>query len=83
MIKIVFIRNYTKIQESITNNIKKDVISSYFEIDNKELLKTSSGIFLTRITSDPDNIINAFDAVRGNFTKNTFKYICIYIYISY
>ena len=35
--KIVFIRNYTKIQESITNNIKKDVISSYFEIDNKEL----------------------------------------------
>ena len=54
--KIVFTRNYTKIQESITNNIKKDVISSYFEIDNKELLKTSSGIFLTRITSDPDNI---------------------------
>ena len=79
--KIVFIRNYTKIQESITNNIKKDVISSYFEIDNKELLKTSSGIFLTRITSDPDNIIDAFDAVRGNFTKilsNMFVFIYIF-----
>ena len=78
--KIVFIRNYTKIQESITNNIKKDVISSYFEIDNKELLKTSSGIFLTRITSDPDNIINAFDAVRGNFTK-ILSNIFVFIYI--
>lgn len=78
--KIVFTRNYTKIQESITNNIKKDVISSYFEIDNKELLKTSSGIFLTRITSDPDNIINAFDAVRGNFTK-ILSNIFVFIYI--
>lgn len=78
--KIVFIRNYTKIQESITNNIKKDVISSYFEIDNKELLKTSSGIFLTRITSDPDNIIDAFDAVRGNFTK-ILSDIFVFIYI--
>lgn len=78
--KIVFIRNYTKIQESITNNIKKDVISSYFEIDNKELLKTSSGIFLTRITSDPDNIIDAFDAVRGNFTK-ILSNIFVFIYI--
>lgn len=78
--KIVFIRNYTKIQESITNNIKKDVISSYFEIDNKELLKTSSGIFLTRITSDPDNIVNAFDAVRGNFTK-ILSNIFVFVYI--
>lgn len=78
--KIVFIRNYNKIQESITNNIKKDVISSYFEIDNKELLKTSSGIFLTRITSDPDNIIDAFDAVRGNFTK-ILSNIFVFIYI--
>ena len=78
--KIIFIRNYTKIQESITNNIKKDVISSYFEIDNKELLKTSSGIFLTRITSDPDNIVNAFDAVRGNFTK-ILSNIFVFIYI--
>lgn len=78
--KIVFIRNYTKIQESITNNIKKDVISSYFEIDNKELLKTSSGIFLTRITSGPDNIIDAFDAVRGNFTK-ILSNIFVFIYI--
>lgn len=78
--KIVFIRNYTKIQESITNNIKKDVISSYFEIDNKKLLKTSSGIFLTRITSDPDNIIDAFDAVRGNFTK-ILSNIFVFIYI--
>lgn len=78
--KIVFIRNYTKIQESITNNIKKDVMSSYFEIDNKELLKTSSGIFLTRITSDPDNIIDAFDAVRGNFTK-ILSNIFVFIYI--
>ena len=78
--KIVFTRNYTKIQESITNNIKKDLISSYFEIDNKELLKTSSGIFLTRITSDPDNIINAFDAVRGNFTK-ILSNIFVFIYI--
>ena len=78
--KIVFTRNYTKIQESITNNIKKDVISSYFEIDNKELLKTSSGIFLTRITSDPDNIIDAFDAVRGNFTK-ILSNIFVFIYI--
>lgn len=78
--KIVFIRNYTKIQESITNNIKKDVISSYFEINNKELLKTSSGIFLTRITSDPDNIIDAFDAVRGNFTK-ILSNIFVFIYI--
>lgn len=78
--KIIFIRNYTKIQESITNNIKKDVISSYFEIDNKELLKTSSGIFLTRITSDPDNIIDAFDAVRGNFTK-ILSNIFVFIYI--
>ena len=78
--KIVFTRNYTKIQESITNNIKKDVISSYFEIDNKELLKTSSGIFLTRITSDPDNIINAFEAVRGNFTK-ILSNIFVFIYI--
>ena len=78
--KIVFIRNYTKIQESITNNIKKDVISSYFEIDNKELLKTSSGVFLTRITSDPDNIVNAFDAVRGNFTK-ILSNIFVFVYI--
>ena len=39
---IIFTRAYVKVQETVTNSIKKDVISSYFDIDNKELLKTSN-----------------------------------------
>ena len=74
---------YIKVQETVTNNLKKDVINAYFEIDNKELLNTSSGIFLTRITEDPTNVVDAFDAIRTNVTKgisNIFVFLIIFYY---
>lgn len=79
---IFFMRAYIKVQETVTNNLKKDVISAYFDIDNKELLKTSSGVFLTRITEDPNNIVNAFNAVRGNVSR-ILSNIFVFIYIFY
>ncbi len=79
---IIFTRAYVKVQETVTNNIKKDVISSYFDIDNKELLKTSSGIFLTRITEDPNNVVSAFNALRSNISR-ILSNIFVFIYIFY
>ena len=79
---IFFMRAYIKVQETVTNNLKKDVISAYFDIDNKELLKTSSGVFLTRITEDPNNIVNAFNAVRGNVSR-ILSNVFVFIYIFY
>ena len=79
---MVFTKAYVKIQESITNNIKKDVISAYFDIDNKELLKTSSGVFLTRITSDPQNIVMAFNALRSNASR-ILSNLFVFVYIFY
>ena len=79
---IIFTRAYVKVQETVTNNIKKDVISSYFDIDNKELLKTSSGIFLTRITEDPNNVVSAFNALRSNISR-ILSNIFVFAYIFY
>ena len=79
---MIFNKAYTKVQETITNNIKKEVISAYFDIDNKELLKTSSGIFLTRITSDPQNIVTAFDALRSNLSR-ILSNLFVFAYIFY
>lgn len=79
---MIFNKAYTKVQETITNNIKKEVISAYFDIDNKELLKTSSGIFLTRITSDPQNVVTAFDALRSNLSR-ILSNLFVFAYIFY
>ena len=79
---MIFNKAYVKVQESITNNIKKEVISAYFDIDNKELLKTSSGVFLTRITSDPQNIVTAFDALRANLSR-ILSNLFVFAYIFY
>ena len=79
---IIFTRAYVKVQESVSNNIKKNVISSYFDIDNKELLKTSSGIFLTRITEDPNNVVMAFNALRANVSR-IISNIFVFVYIFY
>lgn len=79
---MIFNKAYVKVQETITNNIKKEVISAYFDIDNKELLKTSSGIFLTRITSDPQNIVTAFDALRSNLSR-ILSNLFVFAYIFY
>ena len=51
-------------------------------IDNKELLKTSSGIFLTRITEDPNNVVSSFNALRSNISR-ILSNIFVFIYIFY
>ena len=79
---IIFTRAYVKVQETVSNNIKKDVISGYFDIDNKELLKTSSGVFLTRITQDPSSIVMAFNALRANISR-ILSNIFVFVYIFY
>ena len=79
---IIFTRAYVKVQETVSNNIKKDVINGYFDIDNKELLKTSSGVFLTRITQDPNNVVMAFNALRANISR-ILSNIFVFIYIFY
>lgn len=79
---IIFTRAYVKVQETVSNNIKKDVINGYFDIDNKELLKTSSGVFLTRITEDPNNVVMAFNALRANISR-ILSNIFVFIYIFY
>lgn len=79
---VPFSNCYTKIQNSVSNSIKKDVINAYFNIHNKELIKTSSGVFLTRITSDPDNIVYAFNAIRSNIST-ILSNLFVFIYIFY
>lgn len=73
---------FVKIQNTVSNSIKKDVINSYFMIRNKELIKTSSGLFLTRITSDPDMIVSAFNAIRANIST-ILSNLFVFIYIFY
>ena len=73
---------FVKVQTSVSNSLKKDVINSYFMIRNKELIKTSSGLFLTRITSDPDMIVSAFTAIRANIST-ILSNLFVFIYIFY
>lgn len=73
---------FVKVQTSVSNSLKKDVINSYFMIRNKELIKTSSGIFLTRITNDPEVIVRAFMAIRSNIST-ILSNLFVFIYIFY
>lgn len=78
---IPFNNSFVKLQNLVSNNIRKDVISSYFEIENKELINNPSGIFLTRITQDPDNIVSAFNTIRGNIsTILSNLFVVVYIF---
>lgn len=81
-LSVPFRNCFIKIQNTVSNSLKKDVISSYFDIHNKELIKTSSGVFLTRITSDPDNIVRAFSAIRANIST-ILSNLFVFIYIFY
>lgn len=82
---VVFMKSYTKIQDTVTNSIRKDVIASYYEIESSELLKTPSGVFLTRITQDPNSILIAFNTVRSNlvFILNNLFVIFYVFYINW
>ena len=82
LVSVPFRNAFVKIQNTVSNSIKKDVINSYFMIRNKELIKTSSGLFLTRITSDPDTIVSAFTAIRANIST-ILSNLFVFIYIFY
>lgn len=82
LVSVPFRNAFVKIQNTVSNSIKKDVINSYFMIRNKELIKTSSGLFLTRITSDPDMIVSAFTAIRANIST-ILSNLFVFIYIFY
>lgn len=82
LVSVPFRNAFVKIQNTVSNSIKKDVINSYFMIRNKELIKTSSGLFLTRITSDPDMIVSAFSAIRANIST-ILSNLFVFIYIFY
>lgn len=81
-LSVPFSNCYTKIQNTVSNSIKKDVIDAYFNIHNKNLIKTSSGVFLTRITSDPDNIVRAFNAIRSN-ASTILSNLFVFLYVFY
>lgn len=82
LVSVPFRNAFVKIQNTVSNSIKKDVINAYFMIRNKELIKTSSGLFLTRITSDPDMIVSAFSAIRANIST-ILSNLFVFIYIFY
>lgn len=73
---------FVKVQTTVSNSLKKDVINSYFMIRNKELIKTSSGVFLTRITNDPETIVRAFMAIRANIST-ILSNLFVFVYIFY
>lgn len=73
---------FVKVQTIVSNSLKKDIINSYFQIRNKELIKTSSGVFLTRITSDPEVIVRAFMAIRTNIST-ILSNLFVFVYIFY
>ena len=84
-LSVPFRNCFIKVENIVSNSIKKDVINSYFDINNKELIKTSSGVFLTRITNDPNKIVSAFNAIRNNVStilSNIFVFIYVF-YINY
>lgn len=58
--------SYIKLQTTVTETIRKDVIYAYYKINNKSLNKVSSGLFISRIMGDPDKIFQAFNSVRSN-----------------
>ncbi len=62
----IFRMSFIKVQNTVSNTLKKDVLNAYFDIENKELIKTPSGVFITRVTQDPGNITNAFNSIRNN-----------------
>ena len=82
LMNIQFRNSFVKIQNNVVNSIRKDVIHAYFMIRNKELIKTSSGLFLTRITSDPETIVGAFGAIRTNIST-ILSNLFVFIYIFY
>ncbi len=74
--------SYNAVQHTVINEIRKDVISAYYNIDNTVLIKTPSGVFLTRITEDPSNITSAFNTLRENI-GTILSNIFVIFYITY
>lgn len=65
---IIFNMSYIKIEFSVSNSIKKKIINAYFKIENKILINTPSGLFISRVTGDPEVVTNAFSTLRENIT---------------
>src|SRR5574344_1289864 len=82
VLRLLLNRSFVKLQNTVVETIRKDVINAYFNIQNKILIKTSSGVFLSRIQQDPKSIFNAFASIRNNMS-NLLGNIFVLFYMFY
>lgn len=81
-LRLLLNRSFVKVQNIVVETIRKDIINSYFNIQNKILIKTSSGVFLSRIQQDPRSVFNAFASIRSNMSTLLSNFFVIF-YIFY
>jgi ATP-binding cassette subfamily B protein len=81
-LRLLLNRSFVKVQNMVVETIRKDIINSYFNIQNKILIKTSSGVFLSRIQQDPRSVFNAFASIRSNMSTLLSNFFVIF-YIFY
>lgn len=81
-LRLLLNRSFVKVQNIVVETIRKDIINSYFNIQNKILIKTSSGVFLSRIQQDPRSVFNAFASIRSNISTLLSNFFVIF-YIFY
>ena len=79
---VTFRKSYMVVQDTVANTLKKDIVDAYFNIENKTLIKTPSGVFLTRISSDPSSITSAFNTIRSNISTILTNLLVVF-YIAY
>ena len=81
-LRLLLNRSFVKVQNIVVETIRKDIINSYFSIQNKILIKTSSGVFTSRIQQDPRSVFNAFASIRSNMSTLLSNFFVIF-YIFY
>ncbi|NLC48670.1 MAG: ABC transporter ATP-binding protein, partial [Tenericutes bacterium] len=81
-LRLLLNRAFVKVQNIVVETIRKDIIASFFNIENKILVKTSSGVFISRIQQDPKSVFNAFASVRRNMSTLLSNFFVIF-YIFY
>ena len=70
---------YFKLFSKITLKMRKDLISHTFKINSKSFSDAQTGIFIHRISAEPDNLVSALDGIVEQLT-NLLRYTFIVIY---
>ena len=73
---------YCELFSKITLRMRKDLISHTFRINSRSFSDAQTGVFIHRISSEPDHLVDALDGIVEQFT-NLIRYTFIVVYTSF